>query len=191
MRMKRALSTPSLPPSLPPSSPTPSTSSYSVTPRRSARLEALHSNQNQLDGQISLPSSYENTPTVSPEPSKRVSETDPLLLDHASPIPSTSTISNWDYSDMIQYPEENVFIDNHSVASLTESFIAGSTDNYSSPLQSLVHQRFSASLPELSQHTFDNYNRYTDYTRYLPQGRLFFKKEGVNHLTQHPFQDPG
>ena len=192
MRQKRvrALSTPPLSTTIPPPSPTPSTSSYIDTPRRSARLVALRSKQPQLDGQISLPSSYENSPAVSPVHSKLLSDTDPFLLDHESPTPS-STVSNWDYSDMVQYPEEDVFMDNQSVASLTDSFIAGSTDNYPLHFQSTVRQRFSASLPNLNQHIFDNYTRYTDYTRYLPVGRLFFKEEGVNHLTQHPFQYPG
>ena len=67
-----------------------------------------------------------------------------------------STTTDWDYSDLAQYPEDQEVFP-PSLASLTESFKSGSIDTYSAPLAQQLHYRFASSLPNLSQNNFDNY----------------------------------
>ena len=166
------------------------------TPQRAAKMRArqrilasslgtdlsLHHRQLQTDGPLSLPPSYENTPNTSPDHFRKLSSTDAGLLDDISSRASFSTTSNWDYSDLTLYPED-VFEDDVSVASLNYSFITGSMDNYSLPIQSTYMQQFSASLPNLTEEGFSN------YTRVYPEGRIHLKREDVNHLMYSPFQD--
>ena len=152
-----------------------------------ARLQARNSRKEmttlynvQVDGPISVPSSYESTPQTSPQPFRKMSETDPAFLDLKENYEDSEATDSWDYSYLSPF-SDNILPDYGSHFSLEDSYITGSIDNYPPALQSTLSNKFTMSLPNLSCNKFDDYVRSYPHVQSSPSGPFSFKREDANH----------